>query len=235
MTRSQERDAAVVALRQAEAAFVVGDWDAAHALALVAAAGRDRSVALHGWAIARPIAAHRGDGATLRQLGAWLAAQPADLTPPSESALRAAMAVTVAIARGDAAPLPAADELRDAWAAAGTAPGDIAAIDTLLFALIDADRFDEVEAAIAARTDATRDEPPTLATGAALVWSARFGQDEAEIVVLARDALAALRHHGAAWWMEQAIGILDDAGAATPDEREERRGLRIRLLGDPPA
>lgn len=234
MTRPEERDATVVALRQAEAAFVAGDWDAAHALGMVAAAGRDRSVALRAWAILRPIAAHRGDGATLRQLGAWLAADhPTVPASPDEPALRAAMAISVAVARGDAAPLPDPDDLRGTWSVPAATPAEVAARDTLLFALIDADRFDEVEAVIAAWVATTDQGSPTLATGAARLWSARFGQDESAIVALARQALATLRHHGAAWWSEQAIGILDDAGAATADEREERRRIRLALLGDP--
>jgi len=44
-----------------------------------------------------------------------------------------------------------------------------------------------------------------------------------------------VRRWDAAWWIAQAIGILDDAGEATRDEREERRVIRLRLLGDPAA
>ena len=51
----------------------------------------------------------------------------------------------------------------------------------------------------------------------------------------AREALVLLRRWDAAWWIEQAIGVLDDAGDATPDERDERRRIRVRLLGEPQA
>ena len=60
-----------------------------------------------------------------------------------------------------------------------------------------------------------------------------MGRNESDTVALAQSALERLRRWDAAWWIEQAIAVLDDAGAATPDDRAERRAIRVRLLGTP--
>jgi hypothetical protein len=108
----------------------------------------------------------------------------------------------------------------------------IAARDGVLQAWWDAADFDALTAALET-TPERRDLPP-LAEGARRLWWARLARDEAEAVVRARGALAALRTAGAAWWMAHAIAILDDAGDATREERAERRAIHLRLLGMPP-
>jgi hypothetical protein len=116
-----------------------------------------------------------------------------------------------------------------AWAVSETDVAYVAARDAILRAWWDDGRFDDLVVAVGSMPDDPDDVP--LATARRL-WLARMGADETEIIGRARETLELARRWGAAWWIEQAIAILDDAGDATRDEREERRLIRIRLLGE---
>jgi hypothetical protein len=225
-----------IAYGRAEAAFLVGDWDEAlhqgrTALDVAHVNGYHR-IAVRTWFVLRPIALHRGDATMLRELGDWLATLDDLPDSPYGRLMRAAVDQSVAAGTGADPAMPDPDGLRDCWALTYDDPSFIAARDAVLAAWWEDGRFDEVIAALDA-TPAAAQAPGPLTRGAQLLWRARLGGDETEIVGQAREALALLRRWDAAWWIEQAIGVLDDAGDATPTERDERRAIRIRLLGMP--
>jgi hypothetical protein len=234
MAIDQPSGHAQVAAARAEIAFLAGDWDGAlrwtrTALGLAIPGGFD-AITLWTWTVVAPVAAHRQDDRALRQLGAWLAPREASGMGSRGTLLRAALDHLVAAGTGADPRTPDPDHLRDAWPSPDTDAAFVAARDAVLRAWWDDGRFDDLADALAMMPD---EAGSPLGTGARLLWLARMGADEASIVGTAREALARLRRSDAAWWIEQAIGILDDAGDATRDEREERRLIRPRLLGDP--
>ena len=221
---------------RSEAAFLVGDWDDAvrhgrAALAIALAHGYLRA-AIKTWFVLRPIALHRGDGTMLRELGDWLATLDALPDSPYGRLMGAALDHSVAAGTGADPVIPDAEQLRDCWALAYDDPSLIAARDAVLAAWWEDGRYDDVLAALDAMP-LDGSGPGPLAQGSIRLWRARLGGDETEIVEQARGALEQLRRWDAGWWIEQAIGVLDDAGDATPAEREERRAIRIRLMGEP--
>lgn len=223
-----------VLVARAEAAFVAGDWDAASRwgwqvldLAVADPLARDALVRASG--LLAPIAAYRADAAVLRALP--------DLgpLPGTPRTLLVDSALDHLVAAGtDADPAtPDPERLLESWTLPDDDPGWVAARDAVLRAWWDAGWFDALLVALDAMPLDAIGAP--LATGAALLWRARMGEDEDSVVGRAREALRLVRREGAAWWIEQAIGVLDDAGDATHDERAERRAVRLRLLGDPAA
>ncbi|MFN8619852.1 MAG: adenylate/guanylate cyclase domain-containing protein [Chloroflexota bacterium] len=218
---------------RAEAALLLGDWDAAvrwgrEGLGIAERNGYLRAAA-RTWFVLRPIAVLRGDEALLGELAGWYASLDDPPGPPYARLMLAAVGVSLP---SDAAILgPDADHVREVWPLAEGNPSFVAARDAVLQAWWDAGRFDDVIEAVAL-LPADEVAGPLLVAGAAL-WRARLGIDESVVVDEARRALELAGRWDAAWWMEQAIAILDDAGAATPDERSLRRSIRVRLLGTP--
>lgn len=226
---------AQVAAARAEVAFLGGDWDHATQATRVALGlaipGAFDAIAVWTWSVVAPIAGYRGDDRALRQLGVWLAPRH-DFGQGSRAELvRAALDHLVATGTGADPVIPDPARLTETWSRPDPDPTYVAARDAVLRAWWDDGRFDELAAAIAAMPDDPDGAP--LAAGARRLWQARMGADETAIMTHAREALELSRRWDAAWWIEQAIAILDDVGDATRDEREERRLIRLRLLGDP--
>lgn len=216
-------------------ALLTGDWDAAmrwgrEALDL-AQAHPSHAVTLQAWMVLAPIATYRGDAGLLRELGDWLRAHTDRSDAPAARLMHAALDHQVAAGTGADPVIPDPDRLREAWSRPDTDAASVAARDAILRAWWDDGRFDDLAATIAAMPD-DPDEAP-LAAAARRLWLARMGATETEVIGRAREALQLARRWSAAWWIEQAIAILDDVGDASRDEREERRLVRIRLLGEP--
>jgi hypothetical protein len=226
-TRAQER------LGRASIALLTGDWDAAvrwgHDALDLARTNALHSVTFRTWLVLAPIATYRGDAGLLRELGDWLRQQPDLAATPDGRLMRAALEHQVAAGTGADPMIPDPGGFAGAWAVSETDVAYVAARDAILRAWWDDGRFDDLVVAVASMPDDPDDVP--LATARRL-WLARMGADETEIIGRARETLELARRWGAAWWIEQAIAILDDAGDATRDEREERRLIRIRLLGE---
>lgn len=224
-----------VRMGHAEIDLRTGEWDAAmrwgRAALDLAVPNAFHRVAVRTWFVVAPIAAYRGDVALLREMDAWLKARTDLPDSPDGRLMHAALDHLVAAGTGADPSIPDPERLLVAWALPETDAGFVAARDAVLRAWWDDGRFDALGAAVDAMPDDPAGAP--LATAARRLWQARMGADEAEIVGRAREALGLARRWDAAWWIEQAIAILDDVGDATRDEREERRLIRLRLLGDP--
>ena len=226
--RAQER------LGRASIGLLDGDWDAAlrwgrEALD-PASATASRAVTLKTWSVLAPIATYRGDTGLLHELGDWLRTQADPADTPADRLKRAAMDHQVAAGTGADPVVPDPDGLREAWSLPDGDAASVAARDAILRAWWDDGRFDALVEAVTSMPDDPVGAP--LAAAARRLWRARMGATETEIIGRAREALELARSWGAAWWIEQAIAILDDAGDATRDEREERRLIRRRLLGE---
>jgi hypothetical protein len=228
-TQAQER------MGRSSIALLTGDWDAAlrwgrEALDLASAHG-SLAVTFQTWLVLAPIATYRGDTGLLRELDDWLRAHAGRSDLPAGRLMRAALDHQVAAGTGADPVMPDADRLRQTWSLPDSDAASVAARDAILRAWWDDGRFDDLSATLAVMPDDPVGAP--LAAAARRLWLARMGATETEIIGRAREALGLARRWGAAWWIEQAIAILDDAGDATRDEREERRLIRLRLLGDP--
>ncbi len=234
-SRALPHHLAWIAQCRAETGLLLGDWDDAlrhgrAALDIAVSHGYHRA-AVRTWFVLRPIARLRGDAPLLEEMGAWMAARTDLPDSPYGRLMHAAVDHAVGDASGETTDPPDASRLREAWALGYGDPSFVAGRDGVLQAWWAAGWFDEIAEALAASPEG--DAPGPLASGALLLWRARMGRNESDTVALAQSALERLRRWDAAWWIEQAIAVLDDAGAATPDDRAERRAIRVRLLGTP--
>lgn len=222
---------------RAELAFVEGDWDhalrrARHAIEMGERSANHRVVARASF-VAAPIAAARGDAATLRSLFDWHERYRAGF-PDSAYVRLMVGALTLHLGRlglGDgAAPDPerlersldpvlddpsaadAAITVFDAWIAGGLLAPARMALERLT------------------RTSGAADAPP-LARGTAALIEARVlahaGETAAEAA--ARRALGQFRSLAAPWWAARALGTLEAIGAATGDEQHEHAEILGRL------
>jgi class 3 adenylate cyclase len=227
---------ATIGMCRAECAFHLGDWDEAirrgrEGLAIAMPAG-DQRAALRTWFVLGPIAARRGDLVLLTQLRDWMRGMTDLPDSPYGRLMRAAVDLDIGALRESGSPLPDPDRLVDAWALPCDDASFLAARDAVLRAWWWAGRFDEVAATLD-RIPLDEGSSP-MARGTVTLWRARLASDEASAVALAREALEAVRQWGAAWWIAQSIALLDDAGAATLDERRERLEIEGRLMGRAP-
>lgn len=226
---------------RAELEFAGGDWDGALRCARraieVGEGSANHRVVARAWFVAAPIAAARGDAATLRAAFDWHERYRGGF--PDSAYVRlmvGALTVHLGSAGLGAATAPAPERLErsfdpllddpsatdaaltifDAWLAMGSGSAPRAALDRL------------------ARASDTDDAPPLARGTVALVDArvrARAGDGGAEAA--ARRALGHFRSPAAPWWIARAIATLEEIGAATATERRERAEI-LRRLGVPP-
>ena len=145
--------------------------------------------------------------------------------------MHAAVDLDLARHRGVPAQLPDPDRLHQAWSLPYDDASSIAARDRVLRAWWTAGLHAEVAAALGGTV------PPDGSAHRVsdLLWRARLAMGErdagARVPSLTREALAAARRRSAAWWVSQALELLEAAGAASAEEHDERARIEAALRG----
>ncbi len=197
-----------VDLGRAEAALVIGDWDAGlgsadRALSLAERYSYER-LAFRTWMIVLPILAARRDPSWLPRYAAWWAVArehfPAEPSPYGR-VLRAATEVWLARARGEPDPLPADPELP---AILVSNPHFLAARETLAESLAAGGKHDRAAALLADGPDA--DWTPLMNASYALMRARiAHARGEPDHGAIAAEAAEHARSIGAAWWEARAL------------------------------
>jgi hypothetical protein len=84
---------------------------------------------------------------------------------------------------------------------------------------------DAVRGALEAVASSAPPDAGALGKGDRLLWAARLERTASG----ARDALESFRRTAAAWWIAQALELLEELGDATVNERAERASIEARL------
>jgi len=217
---------------RSEVEFVRGDWDRAFACGLEAVElGESRSyhrVAARSWFVVVPIAAARGDRATLERAVAWY--EPRGF-PETPYGLISRSAVDALIGRAGLTTGFRVDleKLEPSIAEGGGLPSWFEAVDIVVEQgladgqVLEARRVLEIFGATLERESSVTGE------AARALLEARIALAENGDRVVVRERLSLLRAFGAPWLQLKCLRLLVDAGVADTSELAEARALEGEL------
>ncbi len=215
-----------------------GDWELAgsegiRAVDLADAKGYDR-VAVRTWFALIPIAEARHDTPLLARAADWFASRRGTFpTSPYGNVMRAA--VDLRLAGQGLAPAPELEPrtLIEDLGLAETAPSWLAAVERIVGGWLDRDlRGVAAEAIERYRTVEAGPIPGLLAASRSLVAAMAAGRagQPAEATQAARTAVSQARAAHAPWWTLRSLRLLDEAGAASADDRRELAAIERGLI-----
>ncbi|HEX6868132.1 MAG TPA: hypothetical protein VF119_04970, partial [Candidatus Limnocylindrales bacterium] len=227
-----------IAMLRALRGLESGDWGVAtdHALAGIAigeANGYHRAV-VRSWFVLGPIAAARGDRATLERAASWFAARERQNTFPDSPYARLmheGIAIDLAaVGLGDR-PRPTIGRLDAAFALPYDSSDWLAAIERVICAMLDAGLIEDARAAIDLVPAPAPGRDPLAAVSGALTraWVAAASGDREAAIAQARAGLGFDAAATAPWWAYRLLRVLDEGGAATSAEADRAREVVERL------
>jgi hypothetical protein len=225
---------------RAERALLRGDWDAAHAYGSEAADvgvvhGYTRAV-VRTWFVVSPIAAARGDVATLERISAWFE-ERAGTFPDTPYGQIMHRAIDVDLASLAVAPPPALnpEQLLPGCELPYDNADWLLAIERVMRAWISSGRTEAARDGLAAQ-DSRPDDPGSLgAVSRSLLasWLTEAEGNATEASEHAHSVLSAPAAGAAPWWELRALRVLERLGTSTTEHQARARVLEGRL-GVPP-
>jgi hypothetical protein len=229
----------------AEAAFASGEWDQAmtvggRAVALGEANAYLR-LTVRVWHILVPIAAARGDRATVDHAARWYGALEGKFEFPDSPyarVVRAAQDLEMADFGLWPAQVPEVEPRIASFGDDPSGPSWSAALDRVFRAWVEAGELDGAGRALAALDQAVERRPGVtrLGHGTHELLRARLALARGDDGAAAQAARAALDHFRGAqapWWIAKAIRLLERAGAADEPLITEAAGIERRLGAGP--
>ena len=216
----------------AEAEFARGDWDAAVAAGTraldVADAGSYHRVAARTWFVVVPIAAAREDRALLERAVAWYRPRGLPDTPYgrlSRSAVdslvaRAGLASSFRVELGD---------LETSIAEGGSLPSWLEAVDVVAAAGLADGQVPDARRALELFAAALERYPSAAGEAARVLLEARVRLAADDDVDAVREAVDALRAHGAPWPLLKCLLLLGPRATAAEEVEEDRLRRRLGL------
>jgi len=211
-----------------------GRWDEAWACADRAIdtgiANAYHRVTVRSWHVVTLIAEGRGDSETLHRAREWYDARRADF-PDSPYGRLSQTQVDLLFARSRGIEGPPADlaRLSASFSEEQALPSWFGAIDLVISTWVARDRIDEARGAVSVYANAQSPNRGAFGRAVGSLLDGRITNGVQEL----REALGGFRAAGAPWWTAKALRLMDDAGAATDDERREAQAIEghLRLAG----
>jgi tetratricopeptide (TPR) repeat protein len=227
-----------IAMLRALRGLESGDWAHAteHALAgigLGEANGYHRAV-VRSWFVLGPMAAARGDRATLERAATWFTARGRDDTFPDSPygrLMHEGITIDLAGVGLRDGPRPAIDRFEAAFGLPYDSADWLAAIERVVGAMLEAGLVDDARAALDLVPPPAPGRDPLTAASDALThaWVAEADGDRETAVALARAGLSPGAAATAPWWTYRLLRVLDRGGAATSAEVDRAHEVAERL------
>jgi len=217
---------------RSEVEFVRGDWDRALASGLQAIElGESRSyhrVAARTWFVVVPMAAARGDRATLERAVAWYRHRGFPETPYG---LISRTAVDVLIERAGLTTGFRVDleQLEPSIAEGGGLPSWLEAVDIVVEEGLARGQVSEARRALEIFGGTLEREPSLMGEAVRALLEARVSFAESGDPVAVRERMSLLHAFGAPWLRLKCLRLLVDEGAADASELAEARALEEEL------